>query len=73
MENYFEFPEIPTEELPKVDNAADLKELPAEDLPKLAENIRRTLISSLAKTGGHLGPNLGVVELSIALHRIFNT
>jgi len=73
MENYFEFPEIPTEELPKVDNAADLKKLPAEDLPKLAENIRRTLISSLAKTGGHLGPNLGVVELSIALHRIFNT
>ena len=73
MENYFEFPEIPTEELPKVDNAADLKKLPMEDLPKLAENIRRTLISSLAKTGGHLGPNLGVVELSIALHRIFNT
>ncbi len=73
MENCFEFPEIPTEELPKVDNSTDLKELPLEDLPKLAENIRRTLISSLAKTGGHLGPNLGVVELSIALHRIFNT
>lgn len=73
MENYFEFPEIPTAELPKVDNATDLKKLPLEDLPKLAENIRRTLISSLAKTGGHLGPNLGVVELSIALHRIFST
>lgn len=73
MENSFEFPEIPTEELPKVDNAEDLKNLPLEDLPKLAENIRRTLISSLAKTGGHLGPNLGVVELTIALHRIFST
>jgi len=73
MENYFEFPEIPTEDLPKVDNGDDLKKLPLEDLPKLAENVRRTLISSLAKTGGHLGPNLGVVELSIALHRIFNT
>ena len=73
MENYFEFPDIPTEQLPKVDNAAALKKLPMEDLPKLAENIRRTLISSLAKTGGHLGPNLGVVELSIAMHRVFST
>ncbi len=73
MENYFEFPDIPTDQLPKVDSADELKKLPLEDLPKLAENIRRTLISSLAKTGGHLGPNLGVVELSIALHRIFNT
>lgn len=73
MENYSEFPDIPTEQLPKVDNAAALKQLPMEDLPKLAENIRRTLIRSLAKTGGHLGPNLGVVELSIALHRVFST
>lgn len=73
MENCFEFPEIPTEELPKVDNAADLKKLPVEDLPKLAENIRRTLIRCLANTGGHLGPNLGVVELTIALHRVFTT
>lgn len=73
MENSFEFTDIPTDQLPKVDNAADLKKLPMEDLPKLAENIRRTLIGSLAKTGGHLGPNLGVVELTIALHRIFST
>lgn len=73
MDNYSEFPEIPTEDLPKVDNGDELKKLPLEDLPKLAENVRRTLINSLAKTGGHLGPNLGVVELSIALHRIFNT
>lgn len=73
MENYSEFPEIPTELLPKVDNAVALKQLPMEDLPKLAENIRRTLIRSLAKTGGHLGPNLGVVELSIAMHRVFST
>lgn len=73
MENFFEFPEIPTDQLPKVDSAVELKKLPVEDLPKLAENIRRTLIRSLAKTGGHLGPNLGVVELSIALHRVFST
>ncbi|MBU6178721.1 MAG: 1-deoxy-D-xylulose-5-phosphate synthase, partial [Verrucomicrobia bacterium] len=73
MENCFEFPEIPSEQLPKVDNAAALKKLPLEELPKLAENIRRTLIRSLANTGGHLGPNLGVVELTIAMHRVFNT
>ncbi len=73
MENSSELSEIPTEDLPKVDSPDDLKNLPLEDLPLLAENIRRTLIGCLSKTGGHLGPNLGVVELSIALHRIFNT
>lgn len=56
-----------------VDNARQLKNLPEEDLPKLAAEIRRTLIECLAKTGGHLGPNLGVVELTLALHRVFNT
>lgn len=56
-----------------IDNAKALKELPVEDLPKLAAEIRRTLIDCLAKTGGHLGPNLGVVELSVALHRVFET
>ena len=42
-------------------------------LPDLAAEIRHSLISSLARTGGHLGPNLGVVELSIALHRVFDS
>ncbi len=73
MENCFEFPDIPSDRLPKVDSPAELKKLPVEDLPKLAEHIRRTLIRSLANTGGHLGPNLGVVELTIALHRVFDT
>ncbi len=73
MENCSDFHEIPTEQLPKVDSAEALKRLPLEDLPKLAENIRRTLIRCLAHTGGHLGPNLGVVELTIAMHRVFNT
>lgn len=73
MENYFEFPDIPTDRLPKVDKGEDLKKLAPEDLPKLAERIRRTLIQCLANTGGHLGPNLGVVELTIALHRVFTT
>ncbi len=56
-----------------IDNPADLKKLSEDDLTKLAEEIRRTLINCLAKTGGHLGPNLGVVELTLALHRVFNT
>jgi 1-deoxy-D-xylulose-5-phosphate synthase len=59
--------------LPKADSPEALKALPEEQLPALAENIRRTLIDSLSKTGGHLGPNLGVVELTIAMHRVFNT
>ena len=51
----------------------DVKKLAAGQLPELAAEIRRTLITTLSKTGGHLGPNLGVVELSIALHRVFST
>ncbi len=51
----------------------DLHKLPEADLAALATEIRDTLISSLSVTGGHLGPNLGVVELSIALHRVFST
>ncbi len=51
----------------------DVKKLADEDLPKLAEEIRHTLIDRLSKTGGHLGPNLGVVELTVALHRVFST
>jgi len=58
---------------PMIDSAAKLKELPEEELPKLAAEIRRTLIECLSKTGGHLGPNLGVVELTLAMHRVFNT
>ncbi len=64
-------PDLP--ELPKADSPEALKSLPEEQLPLLAENIRRTLIECLSKTGGHLGPNLGVVELCIAMHRVFHT
>ncbi|HEY1082188.1 MAG TPA: 1-deoxy-D-xylulose-5-phosphate synthase [Prosthecobacter sp.] len=59
--------------LPAITCPADLKALPLEKLPALAEKIRATLIETLSQTGGHLGPNLGVVELSIALHRVFDT
>jgi 1-deoxy-D-xylulose-5-phosphate synthase len=59
--------------LPPILSPADLKKLDEKDLPRLAEEIRRVLIETLSKTGGHLGPNLGVVELTIALHRVFDT
>src|SRR5256885_12289796 len=52
---------------------ADVKALNEEDLPQLAQEVRDELIKVLSQTGGHLGPNLGVVELTIALHRVFDT
>ncbi|MFC9758988.1 1-deoxy-D-xylulose-5-phosphate synthase [Streptomyces sp. NPDC056921] len=51
----------------------DLKALNEAQLDELAQDIRRFLIQAVARTGGHLGPNLGVVELSIALHRAFDS
>lgn len=50
-----------------------VKALRPEDLPKLAEEIREAIIATTSVNGGHIGPNLGVVELTIALHRIFST
>lgn len=52
---------------------ADVKALREQDLPQLAQEVREELVSVLSQTGGHLGPNLGVVELTIALHRVFET
>lgn len=59
--------------LPGIKSPADVQKLDQSQLEGLAAEIRDTLIRSLANTGGHLGPNLGVVELTIALHRVFNT
>ncbi len=59
--------------LDSINSPADVKKIPLNDLPQLAQEIRDELISVLAKTGGHLGPNLGVVELTIALHTVFDT
>jgi len=50
-----------------------LRRLPASRLPALAAEIREFLVNQVARTGGHLGPNLGVVELTIALHRVFES
>ena len=59
--------------LDRVNGPEDLKKLSSDELTTLAEEIRSYLVASVAKTGGHLGPNLGVVEISIAIHRVFNS
>ncbi|MFF4382076.1 1-deoxy-D-xylulose-5-phosphate synthase [Kitasatospora sp. NPDC001547] len=59
--------------LSRVTSPAELRKLPAAELPLLADEIRDFLIDAVTRTGGHLGPNLGVVELTIALHRVFDS
>ncbi len=59
--------------LESIHSPADLKRLNYAQMAKLAEEIRDFLIQTLSKTGGHLGPNLGVVELTLALHAVFST
>src|SRR6478672_2993214 len=59
--------------LEMVDEPLHVKKLTLTQMQEFAEEIRRELITGLAKNGGHLGPNLGVVELTIALHYVFNT
>jgi 1-deoxy-D-xylulose-5-phosphate synthase len=56
-----------------VRSPADVRRLAPSDLPVLAAEIREELVSRVSRTGGHLGPNLGVVELTIALHRVFES
>jgi len=68
-------PQVPLPEgpyLPKIHGPADLKKLPVEALPLLADEIRHAICNQVSKSGGHLAPNLGVVELSIALHYVFD-
>ncbi|MEV4619904.1 1-deoxy-D-xylulose-5-phosphate synthase, partial [Asanoa sp. NPDC049573] len=59
--------------LERIQCPADVRALPESALPALAGEIRSRLIESVSQTGGHLGPNLGVVELTIALHRVFDS
>lgn len=59
--------------LDTINSPTDLKVLTLDQISVLAEEIRQELINVLSKTGGHLGPNLGVVELTLALHYVFNT
>lgn len=56
-----------------ISSPEDLRQIPEEDLPALAEAIRQFLVQKVSATGGHLGPNLGVVEVTLALHRVFDS
>ncbi len=62
-----------SEYLSKIKSPVDVKRLGLIELERLAEEIRERLITGVAKTGGHIGPNLGVVELTIAMHYVFDT
>ncbi len=64
---------LPPSLLSTINSPADLKRLPEERLPALAAEIRREIIETVAKVGGHLAPSLGVVELSLAIHYVFDT
>ena len=59
--------------LDQIQNPSDLKQLPADQLPQLCSEIRHFLVNSVSQTGGHLASNLGVVELTVALHRVYDT
>lgn len=59
--------------LPAIHGPDDLKKLPLDQLPLLAAEIREEILAVTSVNGGHVGPNLGVVELTIALHRVFST
>ena len=60
-------------DLKQIDDPSTLRTLPEETLPQLAEVVRAFTVNAVAQTGGHLGASLGVVELTIALHYVFNT
>ncbi len=60
-------------QLDRINQPADLRGLSRPQLEELAEEIREFLITNVSRTGGHLGPNLGVVELTLALHRVFDS
>ena len=60
-------------QLDKINSPNDLKDLKPEELDQLSSDLREKIIETVSKTGGHLAPSLGVVELTIALHYVFNT
>jgi len=63
----------PEKLLDSINFPQDIKNLPEEKLPQLCNEVRNFLINSVSQTGGHLGSNLGVVELTVAIHRVFDT
>ena len=64
---------LPTPLLDTIKSPADLRRLPEEQLRQVAEELRAETIDAVAVTGGHLGAGLGVVELTVALHYVFDT
>lgn len=58
--------------LPKINSPADLKKFPVSDLPQIAQELRDEILAVVGKTGGHLGASLGAVELTLALHYVFD-
>ena len=58
--------------LSTIKSPADLRNIPVEELPVLAKEMREAICNQVQKSGGHLAPNLGVVELTIALHYVFD-
>ena len=58
--------------LERINAPGEIKNLPADEMPALCEEIRQFLIKSVSETGGHLSSNLGVVELTVALHRVLD-
>jgi 1-deoxy-D-xylulose-5-phosphate synthase len=59
--------------LDTINGPEDLRKLPADQLPRLATEIRAMMLDVVSKNGGHLSANLGVVEITLALHRVFDT
>ena len=59
--------------LESITGPADVKAMSRQQIEELAQEIRDFLVREVSRTGGHLGPNLGVVELTIALHRVFDS
>ena len=59
--------------LESIHSPADLRKLQRSDLPRLADDVRQCVLDNVSKTGGHLSSNLGTVELTVALHYVFNT
>lgn len=78
MQDTYIFKEIPSQRpntplLDRVDLPAQLRELPADQLVQFARELRAFLLWSVGQTGGHFGAGLGVLELTVALHYVFNT
>ena len=59
--------------LEQINSPADLKALPEKEIPQLCSELRAFLVKNVSKTGGHLASNLGAVELTVAIHRVYNT